>query len=148
MFNAHRRLLRISVACLLLWPTSQLHGQASRRERSNVIELTSSNISDYLNRLRDSNSHADYVIKGEIRLSGSQEQWYMRSIRFDKDAVIFLGSTNLTIFAREITNIADRQHSQHQWSWKHGHYQPGRRRLSLAAKARWAAAKRAGKNAL
>jgi hypothetical protein len=90
----------------LLSGTSRVPGQASRRDQSNAVELTSSNISDYLNRLRDDKSPADYVVKGEIRLSGSREQWYVKSLRFDKDAVIYLGSTNLTIFAGEISAIS------------------------------------------
>jgi hypothetical protein len=106
MPHLQRVLIAVRVICLLLCATSQLPGQVAPRDRSSAIELNSSNIADYLNRLRAEASPADYVIKGEIRLSGPQEQWHMKSLRFENGAVIYLGSTNLTIFVREISTMS------------------------------------------
>jgi hypothetical protein len=61
------------------------------------IELTNSNLADYLTRLRTDSSPADYVIKEPLRLTGPQDQWKVKNLKFERNGVIFLGATSLTV---------------------------------------------------
>lgn len=85
----------LALACLLA-----LAGViAAQQSKTPPVELSQSNIGDYLTRLRTA-SQQDYVVRGQIYLKGiasASEEWNVRNINFLQGATIFIGTTNLSV---------------------------------------------------